>query len=162
MRCASCFRLGHIALHCRFPPRFPGLSMSEKSPSFSPPLIDNFPSSHSWFRSSIPLPCGPSASKPLHFDDWGSFCSVSLGISPTVAPSSIHRSLTPAPSTSPNSTQQRSVNLHSRSPPHQPSLFTELCHNQDSSGGEGEPGTTAGEIGGSSGAPSRKPCHCYY
>lgn len=28
VRCTACFRLGHIALHCRFPPRFAGLLLS--------------------------------------------------------------------------------------------------------------------------------------
>ena len=49
VRCLPCFRLGHVALHCRFPSRFPGLHLLEGFPSFSAPAEWDFPSFHSWF-----------------------------------------------------------------------------------------------------------------
>jgi hypothetical protein len=60
-RCTACFRLGHVAFSCRFPPRFPGLS---KDGVFSTqirsvawdPLI-----TATWFNS---MTSGASASAP--------------------------------------------------------------------------------------------------
>lgn len=59
VRCLSCFRLGHIASSCHFPPRIPGLS---KSPSFSNQTDINDWDSASvlqWFKRPISLSHGP-------------------------------------------------------------------------------------------------------
>lgn len=58
IRCAKCFRLGHVASRCRFPPRFPGLS---KNPSFYNQINLNCWDSAEvaqWFKKSLPLPGG--------------------------------------------------------------------------------------------------------
>ena len=46
VRCCSCFRLGHISIHCRFPPRFPGLDISKDPPTFLAITGDFFPLWH--------------------------------------------------------------------------------------------------------------------
>lgn len=58
IRCSSCFRLGHIASLCRFPPRFRGLS---KTPLFSNQINLSLWSQHDtskWFAYTRSLPCG--------------------------------------------------------------------------------------------------------
>ena len=65
VRCTSCFRLGHVALHCRFLPRFPSLHLSSSLPSF--PIPVNSGLSNTWFSSQSSLTAGPSGSNPLCF-----------------------------------------------------------------------------------------------
>lgn len=59
IRCTTCFRLGHVASFCNFPPRFPGLS---KNPSFHRQIdIHSWDAAvvSGWFRHVHPMTDGP-------------------------------------------------------------------------------------------------------
>jgi hypothetical protein len=87
VRCTSYFRLGHVALSCRFQPRFPRLLRSGSLPSF--PIIDDPCNSSTWFSTQQSLTSGPSGSKPLIFPSFGHLAQALLGLEPRNPSSSI-------------------------------------------------------------------------
>lgn len=83
VRCSSCFRLGHIALNCRFPPRFPGLT--EKR-IFSSAIIPDDWSSYNpgtWFRASSFWNSSARLLDPPAFASFGEFCAKYLHFPPS-------------------------------------------------------------------------------
>lgn len=87
VRCAHCFRLGHIALHCRFPPRFPGLPLTGPLPTFSQ-AGENLNETGTWFRNPQPMTVGPTNHSPPCFPTFESFASAILGATRNVPSSS--------------------------------------------------------------------------
>jgi len=120
VRCTSCFRLGHISIHCRFPPRFPGLQWSDNLPSFLGIKADGFPSLHTWFSSPQILPSGT----PLQSASFSLLVYELLGKPEFAPPASISIAwdstliapITQLPSSAPPCTRSACLPLHSTTP----------------------------------------------
>jgi len=98
VRCSSCFRLGHISGHCRFPPRFPGLNVSDPLPSFrKSPKVDT---PRDWFHATS-LTGGPPGTGRPTFTSFGYLARPVLGKSPEQPPITLAWSLPPPAQSSP-------------------------------------------------------------
>lgn len=69
VRCGLCFRLGHAAVDCKYPPWFPGLSNDRRFASSFQPDGWNHVRVDLWFSKKTSMNVGPLATGgPLVFD----------------------------------------------------------------------------------------------
>nr|TKW12232.1 hypothetical protein SEVIR_5G023600v2 [Setaria viridis] len=79
VHCSSCLRLGHVAIYCRFPPRFLGLAKGSIFSSQICPAAWGNLDVNSWFRQPKPMTAGLESDGPQAFVSLGHFSQVHLG-----------------------------------------------------------------------------------